>query len=192
MATGTHLRLGKADHGRIISAEEFAEAEFDEPYSYEREGGRLVVLLPEGYGHQSASEPWRDALVLYKVRNPGVVRHVFSGAWVRPDEDRDRIGDIGVYLTATPETEPGVEPIPDLVFEIVSPGKANRTRDYVTKRAIDESLGVKEYVIVDRFERRVTVLTLGEGGYDERVLTDADTYTSPLLPGFEVRIADVF
>src|SRR4051812_30545037 len=131
-ARSTRVRLGRVDHGREVSAEEFAVADFEEPYSYEREAGRLVVLSPEGYGHQSASEPWRDALVLYKAHHPEVVRHVFSGAWIRPDGDRDRIGDLGVYLVATPRPAPGEEPIPDLEFEIVSPGRADRARDYVT------------------------------------------------------------
>lgn len=191
MSIGTRPRLGLADHGRIVSAAEFAEAEFDEPYKYEREDGRLVVMFPDGYGHQSASEPWRDALVYYKRDHPGVVRNVFTGSWVRPDPGKDRIGDIGVYLMASPAPTDD-RPVPDLMFEIVSPGRTNRDRDYVIKRAEYEAIGVKEYVIIDRFDRLVTVLSLGEGGYSERVLTEADVYTSPLLPGFEVRLADVF
>ena len=190
MSTGTRLRLGRADHGRAVSAEEFAEAEFDEPFTYEREAGRLVVMTPEGLDHVLASNPWRDRLILYKYNRPGVIREVVTQNWVRPDDETDRIGDIGVFLANRPFDLP--DGAPDLMFEIVSPGKANRERDYVMKRALYEFIGVKEYVIVDRLVRRVTVLTLGPGGYAEVVLSEADTYTTPLLPGFAIRIADVF
>ena len=81
--------------------------------------------------------------------------------------------------------------VPDLIFEFVSPSKTDKRRDYVEKRADYEKIGVPEYVIVDRFDRKVTVLTLGETGYQEQVLTLADVYRSPLLPGFEVRLAEV-
>ena len=191
MSIGTRLRLGLADHGRAVSANEFADAEFDEPFKFEREDGRLVVMWPDGYGHQSTAEPWRDALVYYKRDFPGVIRNVFTGSWVRPDPNRDRIGDVGVYLHTSRIPDEG-QPIPDIMFEIVSPGKKSRERDYVKKRAEYEKLGVKEYVIVDRSERRVTVLTLEASGYSERVLTDSKSYTSPLLPGFSVRLSEVF
>ena len=81
--------------------------------------------------------------------------------------------------------------MPDLVFEFVSKGKKNRRRDYVEKRAQYEKHGVREYVIVDRFDKKVTVLTLIEGGYQEHVLTPTEVYRSPLLPGFEVRLAEI-
>ena len=71
--TRTNLRLGKRDEGRLVSPEEFAEAEFDEPWTYEREERRLIVLAPSGEDHIDASEPWRDQLVLYKRDRPDVV-----------------------------------------------------------------------------------------------------------------------
>lgn len=191
MSIGTQLKLGRADHGQVVSADDFADADFDDGCKYEREDGRLVVMSPDGYGHQSTAEPWRDALVYHKRDHPGVIRNVFTGPWVRPDPDKDRIGDVGVYLHASPLPAEG-QPIPDLMFEIVSRGKKNRERDYVKKRAEYEALGVKEYVIVDRFDRKVTVLTLGPGGYSERVLTDAETYTSSLLPGLAIPIGEAF
>ena len=43
--------LGPADQGRAVSAEVFAEAEFAEPYRYERVNERLVVMSPSGLVH---------------------------------------------------------------------------------------------------------------------------------------------
>ncbi len=58
------LTLGPDDHGRPVSAEEYATAEYLEPWAYEREGGRLVVMSPEGQRHHDHSRPWRKALSL--------------------------------------------------------------------------------------------------------------------------------
>src|SRR5437764_1126823 len=94
------LVLGPDDHGRAVSAEQFAEAEFVEPWTYERVRGRLIVMAPEGQRHVDGAEPWWKALVGYWLRHPDVIRHVVPGAWVRVDGGTDRIGDIGVYLPA--------------------------------------------------------------------------------------------
>ncbi|WP_435009583.1 Uma2 family endonuclease [Tundrisphaera lichenicola] len=190
--TRDRLHLGREDHGRLVTTDEYAEADFDEPWTYERVGGRLVVMSPEGTGHVLQSEPWRDRLGAYSLSHPGVVQAVVSQAWLRIDEQTTRIGDIGVYLGGEPESLDIPRQVPELMFEFVSPSKADRARDYVEKRADYQRAGVREYVIVDRFEKRVTVLTLVDGAYRERVLGMSETYTTPLLPGFSVRLAEVF
>ena len=57
----------RRDEGRLVSSEEFAEADFDEPWKYEREDGRLIVLAPSGEGHLDATIPWRDELIVYRA-----------------------------------------------------------------------------------------------------------------------------
>jgi Uma2 family endonuclease len=188
--TDDQLRLGKLDDGRPTSTEEFANAEYEEPWTYERVDGRLVVMSPEGPRHISQSEPWRNRLGSYCESRPDLVLAVVSQAWIQVDDDNTRIADIGIYLGVAYDDLEVPDQVPDLVFEFVSEGKANRHRDYVEKRAQYEKLGVREYVIVDRFDKKVTVLTLAEGAYVERVLTPADVYRSPLLPGFEVALAE--
>jgi len=191
--TETQLTLGPQDDGRFVSAEEFASAVFLEPWEYERVGGRLVVMSPEGEEHVDDSEPWRDALVLYKrLGRPDVVQKVVSNAWIRVNGGTDRIGDIGVYLVPDGPVPRIPDRVPDLMFEFVSPGRTARDRDYVEKREEYYRVGVREYVIIDRFDKKVTVLTHGPGGYEELVLTLADTYRSPLLPGLEIPMAEVF
>ena len=186
------LRIGPGDEGRIVSSAEFAVAEYEPPYVYERVDGRLQVMSPEGKHHVSASEPWRDRLGAYALARPDLVRRVASHAWVRIDADNERIGDIGVYLGGLSDDPDIPDQVPDLMFEFVSPSKKDRHRDYVLKRADYEKIGVREYVIVDRFDRKVTVLTLGPEGYSERVIPADGTYESPLLPGFSVRLAEVW
>jgi len=184
--------LGPDDHGRPVSADKFADAEYAVPWKYEREDGRLVVMPPDGQDHNDIAEPWRDELVLYKrLTRPGHVQMVKSEAWIRVGGGTDRIGDLAVYLASDRPVLPIPDRVPDLVFEIVSPGRLAHERDYLKKRDDYFRLGVREYVITDRFERKVTVLTHTPGGYAERVLTAADTYTSPLLPGLAVPLAEI-
>jgi Uma2 family endonuclease len=189
--TDDRLHLGREDHGRLVSSTEYAEAFYEEPWTYERVGGRLVVMSPEGTGHVIQSVRWRDRLLAYSFAHPGLIQAIVSSPWIRIDEDNDRIGDLGVYLGGDLESLNIPDQIPDLMFEFVSPSKTDRHRDYVEKRADYQRAGVREYVIVDRFEKKVTVLTLVDGAHQERTLSVTETYETPLLPGFSVRLAEV-
>jgi hypothetical protein len=56
------LVLGPDDNGRILTDEEFAEAEFQEPWRFERVAGRLVVMSPEGKSTSTAPSPgWTNS-----------------------------------------------------------------------------------------------------------------------------------
>src|SRR5690349_19471385 len=118
MATHQPIRsaliFGPEDHGRVVAAEEFAEAEFLEPWVYEREGGRLVVLSPDGQRHIKGAQPWWMRLFGYVRDRPDVVEYVVPNAWVRVDDATDRIGDIGLYL----KSDGHVADIPDRVPEL--------------------------------------------------------------------------
>ncbi len=187
----TILNLSAADAGLELSREEFAEAEFDTRYRYERHEGRLVVMPPAGHEHRVTSEPIRDRLVVYKVAHPEIIEHVFEESWTSIDDNTDRIPDIAVYLRARFAGEQIPNRIPELIFEIVSPGRANRHRDYDEKRDEYERIGVLEYVIVDRFDHEVTVLRLVDGHYHEELLKPRDTYRTTLLPGLEIPLQPI-
>ncbi len=188
----SQLELGPHDAGRPLTAEEFADADYEEPWRYERERGRLVVMAPDGGDHVETTDPWLEHLIVYRTHHREAVQLVVPNAWVRVDDGTDRIGDIGVFLAGDRGVNRIPDRVPDLMFEIVSPGRTSRNRDYIKKRSEYERLGVREYVIVDRFKKRVTVLTLGPGGYQEQVLSNSDTYTSPLLPGLAIPLAEVW
>jgi Uma2 family endonuclease len=188
----SQFTLGPEDAGRAVSAEEYAKAVYQEPWRYERERGRLVVMAPDGEAHQETESPWLRKLCSFWDHHPAIVHSVLPNAWVRVEEGTDRIGDIGVILKGGRQAKKIPHRVPDLMFEIVSPGRTSRHRDYVKKRAEYERLGVKEYVIIDRFKKQVTVHSLVPAGYRERVLRAADTYTSKLLPGLMIPLADVW
>ncbi len=58
-------------------------------------------------------------------------------------------------------------PPPRFVVEVVSPGEANRQRDYVRKRAQYAAIAIPEYIIADPETQTVTVLLLDQGHYVE-------------------------
>lgn len=187
----TVLRLGPDDDGRILGADEFAVADFAEPWKYERECGRLIVMPPDGPGHDQGSEPIRDHLGAYRLAHPDRVEEVVSEAWIRVNEGTDRIGDIGVFLVGPRSAIERPERVPELIFEIVSPDRESRERDYVKKRREYRALGVREYVIIDRMRHRATVYEAGPLGDRKRVLRSADLYESPLLPGLAIALRGI-
>jgi Uma2 family endonuclease len=65
-------------------------------------------------------------------------------------------------LTITIEMPP-----PQFIAEVVSPGKSNRDRDYINKRAQYAAIGVSEYWLIDPKAQTVLVLELGHDGYSE-------------------------
>lgn len=72
-------------------------------------------------------------------------------------------------------------PPPQLVVEVVSPGKKNRDRDYRYKRSQYQARGISEYWIVDPIEEKVTVFNLVEGLYEETAFKENEAIASPIL-----------
>jgi Uma2 family endonuclease len=76
----------------------------------------------------------------------------------------------------------GVEGAPDLIVEVVSP--SNRAHDVLTKRALYERGGVREYWLVDPTSRTIEILTLEDGRFQSAgVMSDDEPVASPLLRG---------
>lgn len=187
----TILRLGPDDRGRALTADEFAGADYLEPWKYEREQGRLIVMPPDGPGHDRSSEPVRDHLGADRLDHPEIVEAVISDAWVKVDDGTDRIGDIGVFLVGPRSSVARPARVPELMFEVVSPDRESRERDYVKKRGEYRRLGVLEYVVIDRMRHRATVYSAGPGRYRKRILRPGETYTSPLLPGLAIPLVGI-
>ena len=80
---------------------------------------------------------------------------------------------------------------PDLVVEILSPSTAGRDR--TIKRTLYAKHGVKEYWQVNTDAKSVTVLTLGNGGFElANIYGEGQTLTSPTLEGFTLSLDEIF
>lgn len=88
-------------------------------------------------------------------------------------------------------TEDNIQGAPDLVVEILSP--SNARNDTEVKREFYERHGVTEYWIFDPYARNITVLILGENGYEVAgIYGEGQTLTSPTLTGFSLNLDDIF
>ena len=88
-------------------------------------------------------------------------------------------------------TPAGVQGAPDLVVEILSPATAERDKGY--KRALYARHGVREYWLVGTDAGAITVLLLGDDGYEViGTFGEGDTLSSPTLEGFSLKVDDVF
>ena len=86
-----------------------------------------------------------------------------------------------------------IQGAPDLVVEVLSP-KTRRT-DAITKRHLYEKYGVLEYWIVDPELETVEIYRLIGGAFRreaELSTEQEDVLTTPLLPGLEIALAEIF
>ncbi len=188
----TLIELSPADAGLRISAEQFAGARTQAPYIYERVQGRLVVMSPAGPEHRAVSRPFRRELGLYWGLHPTEVDEVDVEGWLATSPDDDRLPDICVYLAGPDSDQTVPHRVPELIFEFVSADRSDQERDYIAKRREYHEVGVKEYVIVDRFKKAILILThRGTNDYSERWLREGE-YTTPLIPGLTVALSEVF
>ncbi|MBE9069479.1 Uma2 family endonuclease [Leptolyngbya cf. ectocarpi LEGE 11479] len=82
-------------------------------------------------------------------------------------------------------------PPPDLVVEVVSPGKVNRARDYEEKHCQYEAREIPEYWLLDPDQATVTVLALNGDTYDEAVFAGNDKIVSFMFSEFSLTAEQV-
>ena len=181
--------------GIQLSVEEFMEL----PDTYDRrkmelDEGELYIMPRPRIRHQSLQLKVASSVDIHLVSFDDPPAEVFHDVIVALSlEDRILFApDMIIILRGgqATVTDRMVEGPPDIVMEILS---SDRRRDLVRKRQLYAEAGVPEYWIFDPREDTATLLELRDGQYVERaVLTDADTLTTPLLPGLAIPLADVF
>ena len=87
--------------------------------------------------------------------------------------------------------EDNVRGAPDLVVEVLSPSTAGLDRTF--KRVLYAKYGVQEFWLVDPDAKTVTVLLLGESGFDlVAVYGEGQMLASPTLEGFTFKLDEIF
>jgi Uma2 family endonuclease len=188
------MRIGPADNGRLMTLEEFREAEVEDGYRYELARGVLEVTIVPDDDHGDVVCNLFRAIALFEQRYPRVIGRYGGGSEFRlwlPALISGRNPDVAVTLRQTPRDWRGRRP-PSLAFEVVSEGNEAHERDYVTKRAEYLAYGLREYWIVDLQTRIVTVLIRDGDVWVEQVYRDDQQAVSVVLPGFAVRVMDLW
>ena len=84
----------------------------------------------------------------------------------------------------------GIKGAPDIMVEIVSP--TSYKRDHLLKKELYAEHGIPEYWIVDGHDRKVTVLHLDEGFYEETIYADDKAIASKVFPELNVTATQIF
>lgn len=179
--------LGSEWNGATMTPEEFDAAEdWDENFVYELINGVVIVSPPPVEAERDPNDELGRLLRNYREQHPrgSCLDGTLPEQMVRSGRNRrraDRVIWIGLGRTPKPRHD-----VPMIGIEFVSKGKRNRARDYHVKRREYRKLGMAEYWIIDRFRRMMTVYR-ADG--TEQVITEGQTYTTPLLPGFKLPLA---
>ena len=159
---------------------------------YELLDGELVTIRAPGELHQSISAQLGWRLVQFASENS--LGRVYHAPFDVVLSDTDVVQPDLLFVSnerghiITPENIQGV---PDLVIEILSSSTA--TRDRTFKRTLYARHGVNEYWMVDTTKKTITVLLLGDRGFEVvDIYGEGETLTSPTLQGFRLNLDDIF
>jgi Uma2 family endonuclease len=179
------LRLGPRSAGILLTTEEFDRARFVEGWRYELINEVLVVSPIPSRNERDPNEELGRWLRNYQESHPqGSALDATIGEETIETKKNRRRADRVIWAGLGHLPEPNETPT--IVIELVSRGKINQERDYVAKRAEYREIGVKEYWIIDRFTRKMTVYLFAEDRDQELVFSADQTYASTLLPGYEL------
>jgi Uma2 family endonuclease len=196
----TVLKIGPWDHGRPMTLEEFTAGDYEEGYQYELIDGKLYVS-PQPNAPQGMVERWIFlALYLYSEAHPDVINYVHYKARVfvpgRPgvtNPEPDVAAYHGFPLDLPFREVRWQDYSPVLVVEVLSLDDPDK--DLVRNVELYlEVPSIREYWIVDTRddpEQPTMQVYRRRGRRWQRPIDVAtgETYTTRLLPGFELTLA---
>ena len=179
------LRLGPRSAGVLLTTEEFDRARFVAGWRYELINEVLVVSPIPSRNARDLNEELGHWLRTYQESHPqgSALDLTLAEETIETKKNRRRPDRV---IWAGLGRLPGEHETPTIIIELVSKGKINQERDYVAKRAEYREIGVKEYWIIDRFSKTMTVCLFAADRDQEHVIAADQTYATTLLPGFEL------
>lgn len=183
--------IGPEQNGLKMTPEEFDDlTDVDELYTYELIRGVLVVNPPPLEQERGPNEELGHWLRQYQETHPqgDSLDATLPEQSVRTPDSRRR-ADRVIWAGLGRQPDPANDP-PTIVVEFVSAGRRNWQRDYIEKRDESLSLGIREYWIIDRFQRIMTVYRSGNNT-EQQIIQENETYRPELLPGFELPLAEL-
>jgi Uma2 family endonuclease len=185
---------------RFVTFEEYLSYSEDLEGRFQLIDGELVELPPESPENDFFALNLRDFLIKVVRRQLARVHTCeIQVPVLQPKDAANRYPDLvvlrpehldlmGRRLTITIDMPP-----PLLVVEVVSPGKSNRERDYINKRAQYAAIDVPEYWLIDPQDQTVNVLELQGDDYREvGTFRGDDRIISPSFPELTLTAGQVF
>ncbi|HEY0376324.1 MAG TPA: Uma2 family endonuclease [Pyrinomonadaceae bacterium] len=166
----------------------------DDGNRYELFEGELFVSRAPGISHQRVLGNIYALIRAYLEQNPA--GEVLLTPGMIFDEFNSAIPD-AVFVSDQLKSEiisgERIVRAPELVIEIVSPGKENARRDREMKRQVYGKHGVREYWVADPSNRSLEIYRLKRRTLAlAETLLDDDEVTSPVLPGFRCHARQIF
>jgi Uma2 family endonuclease len=185
---------------RFVTFEDYLSYSDDLEGRFQLINGELIELPPESPENDFFALNLRDFLIQVVRRQLARVHTCeIQVPVLHPTDAANRYPDLvvlrpehldlmGRRLTITMDMPP-----PQLVMEVVSPGKSNRNRDYINKRVQYAAISVPEYWLVDPKNQTVTVLELQGNHYREvGTFQGDDRIISPSFPELTLTAEQVF
>lgn len=185
--------LGPRDAGVPMSLDEFEAADYEPGYRYELIHGVLVVSPAPLEEERDANEELGRWLRNYQESHPqgkalDLTLPEHNLRTIAQNRRCDRAVWTGLGRPPRTRGPAARRDTPSIVVEFPSSRPADQRRDYDEKRVEYRDIGVKEYWIVDRFRRAMTVYSWRGEKWVKRVVTEKDAHRTPLLPGFELSL----
>jgi len=185
-------KIGPQSNGMVMSPVEFdAIEEYDREYRYELIHGVLVVNPIPLSSHMSPNEYLGYLLIAYKLHHPqgNSLDDTLSERYVYVADGR-RIVDRAIWAGLGRQPDDTQDPA-TIAVEFVSESKRDRVRDFEEKLAEYPVAGVKEYWIIDRFQRQMFAYRFHGRRRLPIITEEMGKYSTPLLPGFELPLASL-
>lgn len=190
------FRPNEEEKKELFTNDDLLKMPRDEFLRYELIGGEIIVSTAPRYIHQLLVTRIIVHFSKYLEKNPigeilstpGLIFSDYDG--VIPDlifithERRDEILN---------ETDGKFHGAPELVIEILSPGRVNARRDLQIKRELYEQFGIEEYWAVNPQEKEIVVFRRGKKGLEEpQVCGENEQLQTELLPKFRLKVKNLF
>jgi Uma2 family endonuclease len=187
----SRVRIGPGSAGQLMTPEQFdalRPSQFVRGNRYELVNGVLIVSPTPGIGERRPNDYLGTLLDVYRETHPqgSVIDETAPEQTVATTNRRraDRV--IWTGLGHVPDVD---KDVPSIVAEFVSKRRRDVLRDYEVKRDEYLAAGVKEYWVIDRFRRFMTVYRQDAGGLSYDIVKEGEIYQTDLLPGFELPLS---
>ena len=183
MVTNPSVRLTVRDYLDIPEEDE---------NRYELIDGELYMAPAPSWEHQSSSYNLTLTLGGFVSENGlGVVRYAPVDVYLSEED----VFQPDIVFVSNERLDiirsSGVHGAPDLVVEVLSPSTERIDRTLKAERYA--MFGAKEYWQADPIAKTITVLRARDGAFEQAgVFTEGMTVETPLLPGLQVDVSEVF